>query len=832
LIGNCRDEGKEAEKSGIMQKLNFNRGWTFLKDGHAETVQSIDLPHDAMIAEARDPECKNGLNTGFFPGGKYWYVKRFELPKEYENKIVVYEFEGVYRNAEVTINGEKAAFRPYGYTNFYVPASKFLKPAARNELKVCVDNADEPNSRWYTGSGIYRPVSMYVFDPLHVALNGVKVRTVSHAPACIKVKETICNDQEQEQEFEVTTEILFGGQVLAGVTHLASAAANGQTEMVVPFEIPAAHLWNAAHPDLYQCRVRLSNGDEVLEDFGIRLIEWDSRKGFRINGETVKLAGACIHHDNGPLGACAFACAEERRIRILKEQGFNAIRSAHNPCSKALLEACDRYGMYVMDEYADMWFTPKTKYDYSRYQADWWEQDLTDMVDKDYNHPAVVMYSTGNEVSETALPRGVEVSRKYAGRLRALDGTRPVTAGINLMLNFLVSQGLGIYKEGGVNPLEKISSTAKGRQKGRKKDSSQLSGSAFINNLLNSIDKLMGLLASLPGADKVTKDAFATLDIAGYNYVSMRYAGDGRKYPGRVIVGSENFIKRVATNWKLVESLPYVIGDFVWTGWDYLGEAGLGAWNYARNGYPGLAAGCGTIDLTGFVTPQQVYLQTVWNKTTAPYICVRPVNHSGEMHTPSTWRLTNALESWSWNGCEGRKAEVEIFSAAPVVELLVNGKSAGRKACGAQTAYKTLFKTVYQPGELSAISYDLSGRELGRKTLPSAGDEDVMTVSAEQAELRANGEDLAYINIAITDRNGIIKVLREDRITVALEGAGSLAALGSAAGRTEETFAQATHRACEGRALAIIRAGSMAGKITVRISAEGFEPKELEISVK
>ena len=817
-----------------MEKLNFNRGWIFYKDGHLETSKTIDLPHDAMISEPRDPECKNGMNTGYFPGGKYWYTKAFEIPKEYENKCVIFEFEGVYCNSEVTINDEKAAYRPYGYTNFYVPASKYLITGATNVITVFVDNADEPNSRWYTGSGIYRPVNMYVLDPLHIDLNGIKVRTVSYSPAKIEVKATVVNFLDEDKEFEITTEILFDDKVVASDIQTGSVDSKGKAEIVIPFEIPMAHLWNAVHPDLYQCRVKLSNGDVVVQEFGIRLIEWDSKYGFHINGEIVKLAGACIHHDNGPLGACAFPTAEERRIRILKEQGFNAIRSSHNPCSKSMLDACDKYGMYVMDEYADMWFTPKTKYDYSRDQAHWWEQDIKDMVEKDYNHPSVVIYSIGNEISETALPRGVEVSKKYADWIRRLDGTRPVTCGINLMLNYLVSKGMGLYKEGGDNPAGKLSSSVKtyGKKQSKNKDSSQLSGSAFINNILNSLDKVMGFLAMMPGVDKVTKDAFAALDIAGYNYAAMRYTKDGKKYPGRMIVGSETFIKNMAYNWNLVETLPHVIGDFVWAGWDYLGEASLGAWNYENNGYPNLAACIGSIDMTGFVTPQQYYLKTVWSNEITPYVCVRPVNHGGEQHTPSTWRLTNALESWTWNGCEGRKAEVEIFSAAPIVELLVNRRSVGRKKCGAKKAYKAMFKTVYQPGELTAVAYDNNGSEIGRNTLFTAGDEDVLMVETEQCEIRANGEDLAFINIAITDRNGNIKILREDKITVTVEGAGILAALGSSAGRTEEYYYQTTRRAYEGRALAIIRAGYEPGKITVKISADGLESKEVEINVK
>ena len=343
------------------------------------------------------------------------------MPADYKDKDAVFEFEGVYHNAEVLINGQQAAFRPYGYTNFYVDANPYLKYGETNRIEVIARNADQPNSRWYSGAGIYRPVSLYLAEKRHILMNGLKVRTKSIRPAVVEVL------VDTTDAGRLTIEILREGRVVTGGT------ADTEGQIGVSVEIPDALLWDCGHPNLYTCRVSYE-ADTAEVAFGIRTLEWNAEKGLTVNGKRVILRGACIHHDNGILGACAFPEAEERKVRIMKENGYNALRSAHNPCSKALLNACDRLGMLVLDEYVDVWYIHKTEYDYVNYLAKWWKQDLKDMVEKDYNHPSVIMYSTGNEVSETAQKKGIKLTSMMTEYLHSLDDTRPVTCGINIFL--------------------------------------------------------------------------------------------------------------------------------------------------------------------------------------------------------------------------------------------------------------------------------------------------------------------------------------------------------------------------------------------------------------
>ena len=423
-----------------MRKIAFNDGWTCRHAGDSGKGKPVTIPHDAMLDEKRTQESLGGINVGWFEGFDYVYEKEFSVPQEYEDFRVVFEFEGVYRNAEVYLNGKRAGFRPYGYTNFYVEANGFLHFGMKNQIQVIAHNADQPNSRWYSGAGIYRPVSLYILPKKHIAVNGVKISTVKICPAVIDVK------VETSAPGELELEIFEGESPVSGQEPIVKAKQSADGTLQMQLEIPNAKLWSTESPFLYTCRVRFE-ADEIEEVFGIRKIEWSEENGFLMNGNRVILRGACIHHDNGVLGACCYPEAEERKIRILKENGYNAIRSAHNPCSKALLDACDRVGMLMMDEYVDVWYIHKTKYDYAGQLADWWKQDLKDMVDKDYNHPSVIMYSTGNEVAETAQKKGIALTGDMTNYLHSLDSTRPVTCGINIFFNFLSSIGLGVYSD-------------------------------------------------------------------------------------------------------------------------------------------------------------------------------------------------------------------------------------------------------------------------------------------------------------------------------------------------------------------------------------------------
>jgi beta-galactosidase len=786
-----------------MKKIEFNENW-ICKRADGTNQMKVTLPHDAMITEKRSEKSLGLHNIGWFEAYDYVYTKTFFVPEDYKEKNVVFEFEGVYRNAEVYINGKKAMYRPYGYTNFYVPAMEYLQYGANNEITVTAQNADQPNSRWYSGSGIYRPVHMFVADKKHILLNGVKIRTISINPAKIEV------DVKTSAAGNVKVAILDGDKEVTSV-HTETTG-----ETTVTIEVPKAKLWSCDSPNLYQCKVTFEE-DEVEETFGIRTLTWDANHGMCINGERVILRGACIHHDNGVLGACAYPEAEERKIRIMKENGYNAVRSAHNPCSKAILDACDRLGMLMMDEYLDVWYIHKTEFDYASYMVDWWLEDLKDMVEKDYNHPSVIMYSTGNEVAETAQKRGIELTGQMTQYLHGLDPTRPVTCGINIFFNFLSSIGFGVYSDDKAKKeAKKAVKDQDNLNQGKKKKKPV--GSEFYNTLAGILgDKTMKIGATLYPCDVKTRDAFANMDIAGYNYGILRYKGDLKKYPNRLILGSETFCKDSYTFWEFAKDHPRIIGDFVWAGMDYMGEAGIGSWEYedyapADGSVAGwIAAGSGRINLIGRPNGESAYTKVAFEQTDKPAIAVKPVYQKGK-HSPSAWKMTDAMESWSWRGCAGDKAVVEVYARAKEVELLINGRSVGRQKM--KKACNTTFNTIYEDGEVTAVAYDEFGKETGRTTLKTAGTETKITLTPEQEAVKKDG--LAFVLIQYTDEQGILKPMEKHEVKVSVEG-GILKGLGSACPYTLDSYCNDVTKTYYGEALAVIQAD---GTGPVRITVE------------
>ena len=411
-----------------MRWETFHDGWFIRHAEDAGLGTPVKLPHDAMLHEPRTAVAEGGLNAGWFEGRDYVYTKTFIVSEAELTRHHVLEFEGVYRKAEVYVNGRRVAFRPYGYTNFYVELDDSLR-RGENQIEVIARNADQPNCRWYSGAGIYRPVKLWSSPKTYIVPNGVKIRTVSIQPAAVAVA------------VKTSAPGKVHVQILDGENLVAEAHGTGEFRL----EIPNAGLWSVESPKLYTARVTF--GEDVSEEtFGIRSLSW-GEDGLKMNGRRIILRGACIHHDNGLLGAVCHPDAVERKLRILKENGYNAIRSAHNPCSKTALAVCDRIGMLVMDEYIDHWYIHKTKYDYVEFFDEFWKQDLADMVDKDFNHPCVIMYSIGNEVAETAQPKGITLAEEMTNLLHGLDDSRPVTCGINIFFNFLNSIGLGQYSD-------------------------------------------------------------------------------------------------------------------------------------------------------------------------------------------------------------------------------------------------------------------------------------------------------------------------------------------------------------------------------------------------
>lgn len=783
-------------------------GWTCRHLGDTAPGKTVTLPHDAMLAEPRTALSAGGTNTGWYEGYDYEYRRTLTVPENELADTHILEFEGVYHNAEVWLNGQKAAFRPYGYTNFYVDCAPYLH-AGENELRVIARNADQPNSRWYSGAGIYRPVQLWTARGAHIALNGVKIRTWSLDPAVV----------------EVRVKTTAPGTVRLMVDDLPAVQQESDGEAVFTLTLDNVRLWTPETPNLYTCRVSLAD-DEVAETFGVRKVEWGT-DGFLLNGKRYIIQGACIHHDNGLLGAVCDPDAVARKVRLLKENGYNAIRSAHNPCSKALLAECDRQGMLVMDEYIDHWYIHKTEHDYVDYFNEWWHQDLTDMVEKDYNHPCVVLYSTGNEVSETAQKRGIALTKEMTDFLHGLDDSRPVTCGVNIFFNFLSSIGFGVYSD--EKAKKEAERAEKAKQRGEKAAKKKAVGSQFFNNLAGLLgDEFMKRGATLHGCDVKTRDAFANMDIAGYNYGIYRYKHDLKKYPQRLILGSETFCNDAYKFRELAKQEPRLVGDFVWAGMDYLGEVMVGSWEYADyaetfDGGPGwVSAGSGRIDLTGKPLGEALYTRVALEADNGPYIAVCPVNHTGDRHSPSAWKMTNAMPSWSWTGCEERKANVEVYARAARVELVLNGHTVGSKTLKNDCLAR--FSIPYESGTLEAVSYDAADHEIGRCKLQSAGGTTRLTLDAEEPTVKPG--HLCYVRLRYTDENGITKPLARGSIQVQVRG-GTLVGLGSACPFNKHSYLDSETDTYYGEALAIVRMGD--GDAMTIAASDGEYSAELTV---
>lgn len=860
-----------------MQKIDFNKDWMCRCLTRDEAAYPVTLPYDAMLSEPRTQESTGEGNIGWYIGGDYEYTRNFFVPEEYKDKKVLIEFEGIYHNGEVYINGKKAAYRPYGYTNFYVDTEGFFQYGKENEIKVIARNADQPNSRWYSGTGIYRPAYLYVGEEKHIPVNGVKIRTLSYDPARIEVvvKTSSPGEVSLKIEFEGSKVLRVIGEstkignvnndkiissdnknmqpnesVQTGKNGQKSELAQVEAEKnnqeaayqaIFQLDVPNAKLWDTEHPNLYTCKA-IFGEDEVTETFGIRELIWNPQVGMTINGERVILRGACFHHDNGVLGACTYPEAEERKMRILKENGYNAVRSAHYPCSKALLDACDRVGMLMMDEYVDVWYIHKTKYDYAGQLADWWKQDLKDIVDKDYNHPSVIMYSTGNEVAETAQKKGIALTGDMTNYLHSLDSTRPVTCGINIFFNFLSSIGLGVYSddkaEKSAGNAEKNAAQAAGKNEKKVVKSGEKTvnkatengkkglgstkpekkkkpvGSEFYNTLACLVgDYFMKCGATLYPCDLRTKDAYANMDIAGYNYGIFRYKHDLKKYPNRLILGSETFCKDAYSFWEIAKKNKRIIGDFVWAGWDYIGEVGDGAAEYSDYKFEDpatrMTGGNGRIDLNGKPRAEAAYTRVAFERETGPFIAVDPVYQKEKLRLTG-WQLTKALESWAWDGCNGEPAKVEVYARAAQVELFINGKSVGKKKV---KKCRANFNTTYQDGEITAVSYDENGREINRYSLQTAGKETVLQVRPEEKTVKSEG--LAFIQLQYTDNKGIWKPMEKHNIKVTVEN-GVLKGLGSPAPYVKGNYTDHTVATYYGEAMAVVQAdGNGPVKVTV-----------------
>ena len=785
----------EAEIKPAEREIRFNDGWKFSRsdiegaemyDFDDSQWRILDLPHDWSIEDLPpkegatqigpfSEESEGGISTGHVVGGTGWYRRHFALGSADENKVVKVLFDGVYMDSDVWINGVHLGRHPYGYTAFFYDLTEYLRPSGENNVLAVRVRNEGRNSRWYSGSGIYRNVTLIRTGPVYIDVwgNFITTPTVSSSASLVNVETRIISSALREEGITARVEILDPADKL--VASSEKEVRIGPDKMVFvnqEMEVLNPLLWDTETPNLYTAIVKLKEGGTIIDRtetrFGIRSIGFSPERGFLLNGQSTLLKGACLHHDNGPLGAAAFDRAELRKVEIMKENGFNAIRTAHNPPSAAFLDACDRLGMLVIDEAFDHWQVPKNPDDYSRFFDDWWQKDLESMVLRDRNHPSVIIWSIGNEIRERADPSGLETARMLKASVRFLDPTRPVTQGIS---EFWETRG---------RPWEE----------------------------------------SAP--------AFELLDVHGYNYMWSHYEEDHEAYPERIMIGTESFPLEAFENWQMAEKHSYVLGDFVWTGMDYFGESGIGnAWLDDEDisflpPWPWFNAWCGDISVLGHKKPQMYYRDVVWRNSDLEMLVHSPIPE-GRTLVISRWGWPDEHKSWSWDGHEGTGLQVSVYTRAARVRLELNGEVVGVEDVSDETRLTAKFTVPYQPGELVAVALD-GEKEVARQVLRTAGKPFKLRVLAERDTIAASPDDLAYFNIEVLDENGLTVPHAEIPVEFFIEGEGTLQAVGNGNPTDIKSFQQPGVQTYEGRCQLIVRSGHDPGEIVVRAESPGLEP--------
>jgi beta-galactosidase len=786
-----------------------------------QSWRTVTVPHDWSIEGTPNEKNPTGSGGGYYPAGIGWYRKTFTAPTSWKGKQVSLEFDGVSSDATLYLNGHKLGTHPYAYTSFRFDITSQLNLSATNVVAVRVDNSMQPNSRWYSGSGIYRHVRVVVTEPIHVAPWGVFVSSpeASAASAKVVVKTKLQNDTADAGEVTIKT-VLMGpsGTKSHPSERQVSIAAGQSSETAQEIMLEHPSLWSPETPRLYRAITEVvKNGkviDQVETPFGVRSLAWSVDKGLLLNGAPIKLAGGSVHHDNGPLGAAAFDRAEERRVQLLKAAGFNAVRTAHNPPSPAFLDACDRLGLLVLDEPFDVWTKSKAKYDYARFFNDWWQRDIDSMVLRDRNHPSIIVWGIGNEIPEAWTKDGAPIAQKLAARIRSIDSTRPLTE-------------------------------------------------------------------AFPGATytPATDAVFAQLDIGGYNYnLAQNQAKDHLRVPGRIMMTTESMPAAAFENWQLVKDQPYIVGEFVWTAMDYLGESGIGAWSYAtpqeaaqaagiakmmqqmmssmgadgKNpfeamaaandkpnpiakllfaGYPWHAAYSGDLDLPGFRKPSSYYRDILWNGGDRVFATVRLSEPEGKKIVAMGWSVYPTLPSWTWPGQEGKSLTVDVYSGAESVRLYLNDKLIGEKPTGRDQAFKAEFEVPYAPGTLKAEGVR-AGKVVADSILQTTNDAARLKLTTDRTEISADGQDLAFVTVEAVDDKGRVQLNSDQKVHFAVSGAGSIAAVGNGNGQSLDPYSGDKCSLFHGRALVILRTTREAGEIKLSANGEGLPVSTVVVESK
>lgn len=779
------------------QIVLFDYGWQFHAGGAQGAEQpgfddsswrTLDLPHDWSIedipgtASPFNPNAVSQVSGGFTVGGTGWYRKTFVLQDDDRAKRIVIQFDGVYMNAEIWINGESLGSHPYGYTSFWFDITGKVKFGSSNILAVKVRNEGE-NSRWYSGSGIYRHVWLKILEPVHMAQWGLCITTpeVNAASAKVNIRTKVNNSSDNASKVKLITRVLNNNGIEINRTESEQIIdKDGQFEFNQDVIITNPDPWSPENPALYTAISEVYSSDNLVDrsdtKFGIRTIQFDGKNGFLLNGKSMKLKGGCFHDDNGPLGGRSYDRAEERRVELLKASGFNAIRCSHNPPAPAFLDACDRLGMLVIDEAFDMWQYPKNPYDYSLYFEKWWKDDIGSMVLRDRNHPSVILWSIGNEISGMDTPEVVKTAGMLADFVRKLDPSRLITAA--------------------------------------------------ANNLNPAKDPFFGML-----------------DIAGYNYGSGGdhlkddiFSYDHQRIPTRIMVQTESFPLEAFQSWMDVTDHSWLIGDFVWTAFDYLGEASIGWRGYwqEQSFFPWNLAFCGDIDICGWKRPQSYYRDALW-KDNQLSVFVKPPKPSFEENPNrmawSKWHWHDATADWNWKGYENKPLQVSVYSSCNEVELFLNNRSLGKKKTDRSTEFIASWEVPYQPGELKAIGYS-GKKKINSASLKTADEVSQIKLSADRANIRAYGQDLSYITVELLDANGIRHPKAENLVKFEIEGPGTIAGVGNANPISLESYQLPQRKAWQGRCLVVIKSENKNGDILLKVSSDGIEPAIITVHSK
>ena len=803
--------------------LSADADWKFsLGDPkHAETTsfddhgwRTVNLPHDWSIEG--QPEEKNpmGASGGYFPSGIAWYRRTFSAPSAWKGKHVAVDFGGVSMNATVYLNGHELGTHPYAYTSFQFDLTPWLNVSGKNVLAVRVDTSEQPASRWYAGAGIYRHVRIVVTNPTQIAHWGVFVTTpeVTQESARVRISTRILRGTDHAGKLVLRTTVHSpAGTALPASEKSVTLRPDEEYQETQEMTLEHPQLWSPEHPTLYKATTEVIwNGrpiDRVETIFGIRSIAWSVDHGLLLNGKPYKLAGGSVHSDNGPLGVAAFDRAEERKAELLKAAGFNAVRTAHNPPSTAFLDACDRIGLLVLDEPFDVWTVSKRTYDYARLFNEWWKRDLDSMVERDRNHPSIIMWGIGNEIPEAWTSAGAPIAQKLAARVRELDPTRPLTE-------------------------------------------------AFPGATYG------------PNPDAV----FSIVDIGGYNYnLAQNQAKDHERVPSRIMMTTESFPADAFEQWQLVHDHNYIVGEFVWTAMDYLGESGIGAWSYGtpkeasqlrgmnsflrgylakmgadgknpmapfQNGqppspiapeFPWHAAYCGDLDLTGFRKPESYYRDILWNGGDRLFLTVRLPETEDKKILAAGWAVYPTLPSWTWPDHVGKTLSVEVYSGTERVQLFLNNRLLGEKATGKAEEFKATFEVPYEPGTLKAVGLD-GDRIVTQTVLQTTGDPVRLRLTPDRTTLRADNQDLSFVTVEAVDDAGRLNNNYDGLVRFTIRGQGSIAAAGSGDGSSLIPYSSQEVKLFHGRALVVLRTSGSAGTLHLMALAPTLPEATLDIN--